>query len=81
MKAKDKKQLENILSDLKESYNFLMKESTVILKKSNLTTIPESTYTNKLTGETFHSFTKEIGSDLCYLGNAIVKLTNFIEQP
>lgn len=71
---KDTAQLQNILSDMKTARKYIMKPQTLICSNvlPNLTS-----YYNKA-GEGITPMTKECGSELCYLFNAIDKLERFL---
>jgi hypothetical protein len=70
--------LEDILSNLKKVNEFLIKETTIVGTKTNLTGGKESTYINEFDNSKINAINKHIGSDLCYLGNGIDKLFNFL---
>lgn len=71
---KDRQSLENILFDLEKVERFIMADKTIVAKISNLTNAKENTWVNQETGESAYTFNKQIGSDLCYLDNAIRKI-------
>lgn len=73
-----KKHLLNICNDMQKAESFLLKETTIIGVKSNLSHAPEHTYINKANGEQMGIFEKRMGNDLCYLNNAIRSLKYFL---
>jgi len=79
LSKKQKLQLEQILIDIEKTERFLMKDSTLIAIKTNITAFPIDTFLNKETNEKYVSFTKNAGSDLCYMNNAKTALKRFLE--
>ena len=77
---KQKSQLQTIFNNMQKSELFLLKDTTVIAIKSNLTNAKEDTWINKATGENSYQFNKQIGNDLCYLYNAIGSMQNFLNN-
>ena len=73
---KQRKDLEKILSDLKTAKKYLLKDETLVCRKTR--GAPYGTdYVNK-TGEGIGSMNKQIGTDLCYLYNSIDALENML---
>ena len=80
LSKKDAAKLNAILGDLNKVKNYIQKESTIIAGKTNITSLPENTYINKKTGEQIIEFNKNVGTELCYLYNAIEKI-NYLLNP
>ena len=78
---KQKSDLISMLSDLERVKHYIVKDSTVVACKTSITSMPENTYLNKKTGEQIVTFNKHIGTELCYLYNAIDKLKYIINPP
>jgi hypothetical protein len=76
---KEKKNLENILYDLERVKSYILKDKVIFVIKSSLGAMPEDTYFNKKDGHTITSGNKHIGTELCYLYNAVDKLTWFLK--
>lgn len=74
LNKKEKQSLESVLYDLKRAKNYILKDNTIIAGKTNITSMPENTYLNKKDGEQIVVFNKHIGTELCYLYNAIERL-------
>ena len=80
MKLKDIQAIESSIHDLKRALKMLHKDETIIATLSTLSALPDDTWINKQTGKQAIAFNKNVGSELCYLANAIEKLSNLIQK-
>ena len=70
-------QLQNILSDLIRSRDFIMDNKTFVCRQSSGTTVLD--FQNKKTGSFIYPINKEYGSNLCGIESAIDGLRRFIQ--
>lgn len=73
---RDRRMLGDILLSMRKAQTFIKRDTTFVCKKSDLSA-GDDTFLNKK-GVSLVSINKEIGSDLCYLDNAIRSLENFL---
>lgn len=76
--GKEKKILEGILSDMEKAQKYLLKEEILIGRKN---VYPYGTSFVNKEGVGFDPYTKEVGSDLSYLFNAVSALRYFLNPP
>jgi hypothetical protein len=75
---KQQREILSIKSDLDRLSKYLFKDNTLIAMKCSLSAMPENLWENKKTGITAIEFNKLVGTELCYLQNAIQKIDYLI---
>ena len=65
MKKEDIKSLITILDDMKKAREFIMSEDTIVVRRFSGRSVP---------------INKQVGSELCYLYNAVNRLSGLIKE-
>ena len=65
MKKEDIKSLITILDDMKKAREFIMSEDTIVVRRFSGRSVP---------------INKQVGSELCYLYNAVNQLSGLIKE-
>ena len=65
MKKEDIKSLITILDDMKKAREFIMSEDTIVVRRCSGRSVP---------------INKQVGSELCYLYNAVNRLSGLIKE-
>ena len=69
-----RRMIERALGHVQATHRFVMDPRTEVVRRSDVTSFPESTFPRQSDGAQYVRITKEIGSDLCALDHATREL-------
>lgn len=80
LNKKERQTLQDILYSIEKAETYIKKNDLIIAHEMTITCLPEHTYKNS-NGKTICEVNKEIGSNICYLYNAVRNLKRFLIPP